>query len=225
MSAKETFNQALAALAVTCLIVLTGITVKDRLIGPGVPDPAKLELTPIPNWSRYISTGQRMGPAGAPITVLEFGDFECPVCRSFTLGPLRAVRREFPNQVAVVFRNWPLAYHRFALPAARAAQCAADQGRFEAYHDLLYRKQDSLGLKTFTSYARESGVSDTVQFARCLIAKNSTATIGPDTEAALSIGGTGTPTIVVNGERLSRAPDSAEFVGIIKKALNSPGIH
>lgn len=81
-------------------------------------------------WRDYSVEGQRMGFSGAPVTVVEFSDFQCPYCKK-AWQDLQDIRKEHPNAVAVVFRNFPLSIHKFAEGAAVAAECAARQGAFE----------------------------------------------------------------------------------------------
>jgi protein-disulfide isomerase len=161
------------------------------------------EPIPVENWGELIASGHAVGPPDAPVTILVFADFECVACRSFAEGPLREIRERYADSVRVIHRHWPLPYHRFAYPAARASECAAAQGRFWAFHDLLYEKQDSLGLKSFSDFAVESGVSDIPMFEACNSRTEPIASITSDSSAVRGIGGTGTPTVLVNGLRLS----------------------
>src|SRR6201999_1765144 len=88
---------------------------------------------PVSDFPKLAASGHRLGATTAPVTIVEFADFECPVCRHFQTGALEPVQKIYGSQVAVVFRQWPLGYHRFAMPAARAAECAGRQGRFAQY--------------------------------------------------------------------------------------------
>jgi protein-disulfide isomerase len=194
MKPGEAVQQTFMVVAVTCAVVITALRVRDALRpAPAAAQrgPASTDPVPVPDWQQYAAVGHRMGPANAPVTIIEFADFECPVCRKFELGALRYIRNRYPNDVQVVFRHWPLPYHRFAYPAARAAECAGAQGKFEAYHDLLYEKQDSLGLKSFDSFARDAGVADLTVFATCDTATLPVAVIARDSAAARRIGGRG----------------------------------
>jgi protein-disulfide isomerase len=154
------------------------------------------------------------------VTIVEFGDFECPACRVFAVKVVPAILRHFPAQVAILFRNWPLPQHRFAYLAARAAECAGEQGKFEPLHDLLYSKQDSIGLKSFASFARESGVGDTVAFQACLVRAAPVPAIEADVAEAHRIHSPGTPTIVVNGLMVQGAADSTTMIKLIGGMLN-----
>ena len=112
------------------------------------------------------------------------------------------VTNEFGDSVAHLLVHFPLENHRFAIPAARAAECALAEDRFADYVDLIFEKQDSLGLKTWVSYAVDSGVQDTVSFKQC----NASEQPLPRVERGLELGGQidarGTPTVIINGWRL-----------------------
>jgi protein-disulfide isomerase len=171
-----------------------------------------------------------MGPENPIVIIVEFADFQCPACRGFTVRSLAAIRRQYPTQVAVVFRNWPLPYHKQSLPAARAAECAGAQGQFEAMHDLFYAEQDSLGRKTFDRFAKEAGVADAAAFRRCNESTLPLASVAVDTLAVrnLLVAGKplkagGTPTIIINGLKLGAIPDSAALDTLVREAMRGKG--
>ncbi|HEU4990430.1 MAG TPA: thioredoxin domain-containing protein [Gemmatimonadaceae bacterium] len=171
-------------------------------------------------WRALVASGHRFGPPRAPLTIVEFGDFECPVCGTFE-NTLRRVEKANPNQIAVIFHHWPLAYHRLAYPAAKAAECAAQQGKFQAYHDLLYEHQDSLGLISFDAFAGRAEVPDLATFKACNDDSRPVKRIDADIAAALQVGGQGTPTVIVNGVRLASIPDSAALALRLRRAAAS----
>ncbi len=137
------------------------------------------------------------------------------------MNTLPSIRNAYANRVALVYRHWPLLYHKFAYPAARAAECAGDQGRFEAYHDALFLHSDSLGLKTFESFARDAGVPEIGRFNECNGKDGQVPSIERDIEAAARIGAEGTPTIVVNGKVFLGAPTVAMLSDAIEEALRA----
>jgi protein-disulfide isomerase len=171
-----------------CALVVTGLQVKREFFPGSSQASARRQPVMVTNWSDLESTGHRMGPIGAKVTIVEFADFECPVCRMFTLGALRQVRARYPDKITVLFRHWPLNYHRFSYPAARAAECAASQGRFEAFHDALYSGQDSLGLKSWAQSAVQAGVPDASRFQRCVDTPGQVAAIDADSAVAAKVG-------------------------------------
>lgn len=146
---------------------------------------------------------------------MEFSDFECPGCRSFH-SALRSVNAAYPRDVVDYYVYFPLAQHRFALGAARAAECAARAGRFAAWSDAIFDKQDSLGLKTWASYASSAGIEDTMNIARCATDPAPVETIRRGLALGNKIGIQATPTVIVNGYRLATPPDSARLAAIIQ---------
>jgi Na+/H+ antiporter NhaA/predicted DsbA family dithiol-disulfide isomerase len=139
------------------------------------------------------------GPADAPVTVLEYGDFQCPYC-----GQAESVMRELLadfGDVRYVWRHLPLTdVHPFAQNAAEAAEAAAAQDAFWAMHDLLLEHQDALRLPDLIGYARELGL-DTERFADDLRTRSGAARIEEDVDSADLSGVSGTPTFFINGRR------------------------
>ncbi|MEW5916250.1 MAG: thioredoxin domain-containing protein [Gemmatimonadota bacterium] len=171
------------------------------------------------DWERLRTQAVRVGPASAKVAILEFGDFECPVCKEFH-SELQVVRQKFPNDVAVLYAHFPLSRHRFATAAARASECADRQGKFEQIHDLLFAKQDSLGLKEWVAYATEAGVGDTAAFNECL-STGAFPRIDAGLAAAKAIEARGTPTVIVNGWRLFHTPSASELVKMVQAVLQN----
>jgi protein-disulfide isomerase len=110
------------------------------------------------------ATDHVQGSAHAPITVLEYADFECPSCKVAASTPYLLLER-FPGKICFIFRNFPIeAAHPHALMAAEAAEAAAAQGRFRPMHDLLFQHQAHLKDKDLQRYAAEAGL-DVVRYA------------------------------------------------------------
>jgi len=220
MSIKESLWNIAAVISAVCAVVVTVSVVRGN--GRNFVQP---DLKPVPiadtTWSRLLSVGERIGPADADVTILVFSDFECPACRRFATSALKGVLSEYPSEAALVFRHWPLSYHRFARPAARASECAARQGKFLPLHDLLFEKQDSLGLKPWESFAVDAGVESVSDFASCLADPALDVRFDADTREVKELGGIGTPTVLVNGLRFPSAPDSSELSKAVKEALSS----
>jgi protein-disulfide isomerase len=98
------------------------------------------------------------GPNHAPVTLVEYGDFQCPLCKQ-AAGAMKVLFARFEGRVRLVFRNFPLEeIHSHALQAALAAECAGAQGRFWEMHDLLFDKQPRLAMPELTAYARSVGL-------------------------------------------------------------------
>ena len=115
-------------------------------------------------------------------------------------------------------RNYPLAQHRFARPAAKGLECADAQGRAPAFLDLTYEKQDSLGLKTWESFATEAGLKSAAAFGKCITEPSHTERIEAGVALGHRVGVHGTPTIIINGWRLATAPrSSSELSAMISR--------
>jgi Na+/H+ antiporter NhaA len=156
------------------------------------------------------------GPLDAPVTVLEYGDFECPYC-----GQAEPVVRELLREhgdVAYVWRNLPLNdVHPNAQRAAEAAEAAAEQDAFWEMHDLLLERQDALGYRDLIGYARELGL-DADRFADDLRTRTGAARIAQDVDSADLSGVSGTPTFFINGLRHYGAYDIATLSAAVKAA-------
>jgi protein-disulfide isomerase len=224
--------RVLAVVTASCIMLITAILVRNtiwpaaaELQSPRLDRGTESGLVPPPpvevdDWKRVASSGHRIGPANAAVTIVEFSDFECPACRRFANETFPALQQRFPGQVALLYRHYPLRAHAAALPAARASECAAAQGRFEAFHKVLFSQTDSLRALAFQWMAREARVADRDAFARCVASTARVSAIEMDLAEARRIGGQGTPTLVVNG-MLVRPPYSpAALSGHVQAALS-----
>jgi protein-disulfide isomerase len=156
------------------------------------------------------------GPVDSPVTVLEYGDFECPYC-----GQAEPVVRELlreHGEISYVWRHLPLNdVHPNAQLAAEAAEAAAEQGAFWEMHDLLLEHQDALGYRDLVGYARELGL-DAERFQHDLRTRAGAGRIAEDVDAADLSGVSGTPTFFVNGIRHYGAYDIATLSAAVKAA-------
>jgi Na+/H+ antiporter NhaA len=156
------------------------------------------------------------GPANAPVTIVEYGDFECPYC-----GRAEPAIRELLagyGDVRYAWRHLPLTdVHPHAQLAAEAAEAAAAQGAFWEMHDLLLARQDALTVKDLLRYAAELGL-DSGQFTRDLRARAGTARVAEDVESADLSSVSGTPTFFINGQRHHGAYDIAALKAAAKAA-------
>jgi len=142
----------------------------------------------------------RQGPDAAPVTLVEYGDYECPHCgRAYLI--VKEVQARLGERLRFVFRNFPLTQsHPHAQHAAAAAEAAAAQGRFWEMHDLLYERQEALEDRDLEQYAAELGL-DTVRFAAELAAQTHAPRVREDFMSGVRSGVNGTPTFFINGVR------------------------
>jgi protein-disulfide isomerase len=157
----------------------------------------------IGEWPTVVSGGHTLGTASARLKLVEFGDFQCPVCRTlhFTLMQLQ---RETESNLVVIFRHLPLeALHPYAEAAASASECAAAQGRFAAFHDSLFVDQEALGVRSWDDFARAAGVRDLHRFSACIKSEGPRSLVESDAALGRGIGLRGTPTLILDGELYS----------------------
>lgn len=202
MAQESRISNLLMIVAVTCALVTTGLVVRRDLFQRSNQGPQTIP-TDVPDWHKYLQDGRVIGNVDAPVKVIEFLDFQCPFCKEFAQETWPELKKEFADNVALVVRHWPLAGHKHAKAAARAAECAAAQGRFEQFHNQLFEQQELLGEKDFVKYAKESGVADLEAFERCANSTSSLASIDRTREEALDLGFTGTPAVLVNNKAVN----------------------
>ena len=154
------------------------------------------------------------GPLDAPLTLVEYGDFECPFCARAT-GVTDELRGTFGPRLRYVFRHLPLPdVHPHAELAARAAEAADRQGRFWDMHDVLFRHQDELELEDLAGYAADLGL-DVEAFLRTLDDEATYARVRADVASAEASGARGTPTFFVNGHRHTGPHDAQSLAAAL----------
>ena len=142
------------------------------------------------------------GNADAPVTIVEFSDFQCPFCaRSNPI--VDGVLAKYPDKVNYVYKHFPLAFHAAARPAALASMAAQEQGKFWEMHDVLFANQATLDASKLEQYAKEAGL-DVERFKKDLAAKKAEYEKRIDEELTLgqSIDVRGTPTLYVGGKKV-----------------------
>jgi protein-disulfide isomerase len=159
-----------------------------------------------------------MGSADAPVTIVEFSDFECPFCRR-TQPVLDQIEQTYGERIRMVYRQFPLTdIHPRAQKAAEASLCANDQGEFWPMHDALFAEPIELEVASLKFKAAELGL-DTAAFNQCLDSGMHAARVRDDLKAGMAAGVTGTPTIYINGRPVSGAQDFAAYAAIIDDEL------
>ena len=114
--------------------------------------------TPVDLAAPIVAGDHMLGPSHAPVSVVEYGDFECPTCKQ-AVNAVKLLLERFPNRICFVFRHFPQeSLHPHALRAAEAAECAGGQGKFWPMHDLLFERQSHLGDRDLYRYAEQLGL-------------------------------------------------------------------
>lgn len=214
---------AATAIVVLCSVLVTGAVLHREFATSPPPQATSQAPVAVDDWETLIATGDRIGPRNARVTVLLFSDYECPGCGMFANTTFPAVRAKYPEDVALVYRHWPLAQHKFSYRAAQASECAAAQGRFEAFHDVLNADQQNIGLTPFHEFAERAGIPDLDAFDACSSTSAPNHEIDQDVMAVKALGGTGTPTVVVNGMLLRTGITERVLDSVVAHALQIEG--
>ena len=160
------------------------------------------------------------GPADAPVSLVEYGDFDCPHCGRAE-SAVRGLLQAFESDVRFVFRHLPLRdVHEHAQLAAEASEAAGAQGMFWEMHDVLYAHQDALGYDDLVGYARELGL-DVDRFSEELQSGRHALRVARDVESADVSGVAGTPTFFVDGRRHYGAYDEATLLNLVRESLTT----
>lgn len=169
---------------------------------------------------KAIQEGEHVkGNPDAPIEIIEYSDFECPFCSRFYPNIDQAIA-DFGDDIKIVYRHFPLSFHPNAKPAAMAAECAGDQGKFWEMHDELFEMSAGAGLNQagYIAAAQELGM-DTASFEECLTSGKYSEKVDTDMAEGSSYGVSGTPTTFVNGEIVRGAVSYPELKAVIERNL------
>lgn len=160
-----------------------------------------------------------LGPADAPVTIVEFSDYECPYCARWHQQVYKRLMQEYEGKIRFVYRDFPLtSIHANATPAAIAAHCAGEQGAYFPFHDALFSYQYELGREAYLTYANALGL-DAQSFETCLEEQRFADKVEADLRYGLSIGVSSTPTFFVNGIAIVGAQPYEVFQQVIEKEL------
>jgi len=160
------------------------------------------------------------GPATAPVTIIEFSDYECPFCKRAE-PTVEQVLKTYGDKVRLVYRDYPLPFHANAKPASIAAACAEQQGKFWEYHEKIFAAP-ALNDETYKKLAGEVGL-DEAKFAACLTSPEAAATVDKHAADGAAVGVRGTPAFFINGRMLSGAQPFEKFKEIIDEELAANG--
>lgn len=158
-----------------------------------------------------LSEKSSRGPKGNPnaaVTVVEFGDLQCPACQAAHMQITAPLLEKYGTQISFEFKHFPLrSLHRYALEASMASECSADQGKFWEYVDMVYTEQKKLDIDQLSVWAKALGL-DTDLFNRCMDTKIKRSTVLGDYEEGQKLGVSGTPTYFVNGKKVESGFDT-----------------
>jgi len=171
--------------------------------------------------SLTLPVGERdhvQGPATAPVTLVEYGDYECPYCGA-AYPIVKEVQRRLGDKLRFVFRNFPITTaHPHAEHAAETAETAAAQGKFWEMHDYLYEHQKALTDRDLAAYAEAVGL-DVERFNREMTAQEHSGRVREDFMSGVRSGVNGTPSFFINGQRHDASYDLETLIAAIEAAM------
>ncbi len=161
------------------------------------------------------------GEEDAPVTIIEWSDFECPFCARFYRETLSSIEEQYikTGKVKLVYRDFPLSFHANAQKAAEAAECAGEQKKYWEMHDLLFENGVQGGVAGFKQYAKQLGLN-TAKFNECLDSGKMASEVRKDMADGTAAGIQGTPGFLVNGKLVSGAQPFSVFQQVIEAELN-----
>lgn len=171
-----------------------------------------------------------LGKSGAPVTMVEFTDYQCPFCGRFEATTFPEIKKNFidTGKMRLIVRDLPLdGLHQYAMKAAQAVQCAGDQGKFWEMKDLLFKNQNKLDADSLNGYATKDLALNAVTFKKCMADGKHLKEIGAEARYAQSLGINGTPTFIigktagdsVEGRLVVGALPYENFAAVINDAL------
>ncbi|MBI4511976.1 MAG: thioredoxin domain-containing protein [Deltaproteobacteria bacterium] len=184
----------------------------EKALGPGNPQSERVRVM-------VARRDVQKGPATAPVTIVEFSDFQCPFCRK-AAGTTSQLLAEFPGIVRLVFKHNPLPFHPHAMLAAQASLAAGEQGKFWEMHDKLFAAQSSMDREAIEKHAQELGL-DMDAFREAVDSERYKPQVEADMAQAARLGATGTPTFFINGKVLTGAQPLEEFRRVINEEHSS----
>lgn len=167
-----------------------------------------------------VGTLPMKGDEDAPVTIIEFSEYQCPFCGRYVQDTLTKIEKDYieTGKVKYYFRDFPLAFHQYAQKTAEATRCANDQGKFWEYHDKVFEDSENLSLENLKKWAADLKFN-TVQFDECLDSGKHEEAVKKDFSDGQSAGVRGTPSFFINGKILRGAQPYEEFKKVIDEAL------
>jgi protein-disulfide isomerase len=218
---------ALVALGLLAAVGVSGLLLGREFLpdrfGEGAAAPAPTRRITDPGVRQRLARTAFRSAASLPrpaVTIIEFADFQCPACGGMEPA-LRQVLREEQGRVALAYHHYPLeAIHPHAFDAAVAFECAAEQGRGEQLHDLLFAAQDSIPGADWQRFAARAGVRDLAGFRACTAGTAAPARVRAEAAMARSLGLAGTPTLFVGDAEVFGAVSADSLRALVRKAAS-----
>jgi protein-disulfide isomerase len=194
---------------------------------PTNPEAAPEEEAPLSeaDWLKISQDGAaEKGSKDAPVTIIEFSEYECPFCQRYVQDAYVKIFAEYGDKIRYVFHDYPLPFHANAQITSEAARCAGDQGKYWEMHDELFEKRDEWTAATdakvtLANLAAGIGLNK-ANFSSCLTSGKYTQAVKDDFALGQAVGISGTPSFFVNGQKLVGAQPFEAFKTVIDGELN-----
>ena len=216
------------AVYILIVVILIGgyFVVKDKIAGTGKvvntnTQPPTQQPGDIARVQVGIDDDAAKGEEDAPVTIIEFSDYECPFCQRFYSQTLSQIQSQYidTGKARLIYRDFPLNnIHPQAQKAAEAAECAGEQGKYYEMHDKLFENGVQGGITSYKKYAQEIGI-DTNEFSSCLDSGKMAAEVSKDLQDGQQAGVAGTPAFFVNGKPINGAQPFPVFQEAIEAEL------
>jgi protein-disulfide isomerase len=212
---KSRFDVASIAVLFLPVAFLLGIGAGYLLWGTGLGSGAKA----VAGSFNPVGDDPAFGPKNAPITIVEFSDYQCPYCKSWHEQVYHRLISEYGDKIRFVYRDFPLTQiHPGAQPAAEAANCALDQDKYWEYHDAIFSGNYDLTRDGFLKIAADLSM-DTGSFADCIDSNKYADEVQTDQQDGISLGVQSTPTFYINGFQVVGAQPYENFKNVIDQIL------
>lgn len=214
-------------------ITWTKLRVKDLPAGEAGQEEEAIQVSPGPEEPAVLGEKEMAeiteggtaskGEKDAPVTIVEFSDYQCPYCKRYIDETYPQIWEEYGSQIYYIFRDYPLPFHPHAQKTAEAARCAGDQGKYWEMHDLLFSERDQWAEKEeidadLANYAARLGLNKS-EFNECLSSGKYAQAVKDDMALGEKMGVSGTPTFFINGQKLVGAQPFEAFRVIIDAEL------
>jgi protein-disulfide isomerase len=211
---KSRLEGLLTILLTLAAVVMAGAVVKREVFGGSASTTAPSVPAPVfhAEWVEARAIGIELANPEAALQIIEFLDLECPACALYHGKAIQPfISSADPADYSFVVVHRPLDMHRFAVPAARAAECADAQGAFRPFVEAALRQQSTFSSSPWVALAEQGGVEDTALFSACVNDEREFPRVSRGIELATRMGVNATPSIIVNGWEVSALPNLASF--------------
>ena len=221
MRISQVLDRLLTAVMVGCALLVAGMAARAQFGGPAKPEIAGASSVSEETVRRLAIGADLLGEQGAKVRIVEFSDFQCPFCARMR-ERLEQLQRDSDNRVAIVYRHFPLDFHTHAFEAAVAARCAGEQGQFAPMHDQLFINQDSIGKRTWSTFAVAAKVKDMTAFDACMAGPVARRQVRADLNEANRLKLQGTPALLIGGTVIVGEPAAGVLEDLVRAELRRP---